>query len=122
MKNIIKNILRKLNLEIVSTGRLDALESSELLAGKLITLIATEKNIKAPSKSQIFQDLFVLLSTGFKQHGYFVEFGATNGVDLSNTYLLEKHFQWNGILAEPSKAWHQKLKENRSCSLEFDCV
>jgi FkbM family methyltransferase len=52
-----------------------------------------------------------------------VEFGATNGVDLSNTYLLETKFGWTGILAEPAKVWHDALKANRGdCHIDFDCV
>jgi FkbM family methyltransferase len=74
------------------------------------------------SKSQIRQDLFVLSELDFKKNGYFVEFGATNGVDLSNTYLLEKEFHWEGILAEPAKCWHADLLKNRKCNIEFDCV
>ena len=35
----------------------------------------------AKTDSQLRQDLFVLSETGFKRRGYFVEFGATNGVD-----------------------------------------
>lgn len=74
------------------------------------------------SKAQLRQDLFALTANNFKLSGFFVEFGATNGVDLSNTYLLEKEFQWSGILAEPAKIWHRDLKRNRSCNIEFNCV
>jgi hypothetical protein len=72
--------------------------------------------------SQIGQDLFALYSLNWKRDGYFVEFGATNGVDLSNTYLLEKNFGWKGILAEPAKVWHEDLSVNRTASIDFDCV
>ena len=74
------------------------------------------------SKSQLRQDLFVLSELGFKQNGFFVEFGATNGVKLSNTHLMETKFNWNGILAEPAKLWHSSLKRNRSVAIETDCV
>ncbi len=74
------------------------------------------------SKSQLHQDLFVLCHLGFKKNGFFVEFGATNGLDLSNSYLMEKEFGWNGILAEPGTCWHKELKNNRTCNLETDCV
>lgn len=74
------------------------------------------------SKAQLFQDLFVLSELGFKSNGYFVEFGATNGIDLSNTYLLESKFDWTGILAEPAKRWHADLNKNRNVNIEMRCV
>jgi FkbM family methyltransferase len=74
------------------------------------------------SQSQYHQDLFVLSELGFKRDGFFVEFGATNGFELSNSYLLEKSFGWNGILAEPAKVWHAELTKNRTCNIEKDCV
>ena len=74
------------------------------------------------SHSQIGQDLVALATSNFKNSGFFVEFGATNGKDLSNTYLLEKEFGWTGILVEPAIFWQSKLRENRSCILDFRCV
>jgi FkbM family methyltransferase len=74
------------------------------------------------SKAQLFQDLYVLHHLQEKIGGYFVEFGATNGVDLSNTYQLEKRFQWRGILAEPARCWREALNSNRSCVIDNRCV
>lgn len=74
------------------------------------------------SKAQIFQDLFVLFMTNEKQGGFFVEFGATNGVTLSNSWLLEKSYGWNGILAEPARCWHAELLTNRACEIDTSCV
>ena len=65
------------------------------------------------STSQLFQDLFVLFILNQKSNGTFLEFGATNGVGLSNSFMLEKEFGWTGVLAEPSPQWHTKLFENR---------
>jgi len=73
-------------------------------------------------RSQIGQDLFALYESKSKRKGFFVEFGATNGIDLSNTYLLEKSFGWEGILAEPAKVWHEALRRNRSAEIETKCV
>ncbi|MGA9061268.1 MAG: FkbM family methyltransferase, partial [Terracidiphilus sp.] len=74
------------------------------------------------SRSQLGQDLFVLSELNLIRNGFFVEFGATNGVFLSNTYLLEKDFGWTGILAEPAKRWHKDLRSNRTCHIDTDCV
>lgn len=74
------------------------------------------------AKAQIFQDLFALFMTNERTGGYFVEFGATNGVTFSNSYLLEKSFAWDGILAEPARCWHDELRVNRNCKIETNCV
>jgi FkbM family methyltransferase len=76
----------------------------------------------AESRAQLFQDLFVLFSLGQKREGFFVEFGATDGVELSNTLLLERSHQWKGILAEPAKCWHKDLMANRHCVIDTRCV
>jgi FkbM family methyltransferase len=77
---------------------------------------------KALSKSQINQDLFVLSELNFKKNGFFVEFGATDGISFSNSFLLEKEFKWKGILAEPGKCWHDQLIRNREVFIEKDCL
>ena len=69
--------------------------------------------LKAKSYSQINQDLFVLKELEYKKNGFFVEFGATNGLDLSNSFLLESEFSWKGILAEPGRVWINDLRKNR---------
>ena len=78
--------------------------------------------LQRKSTSQFLQDFFVLQQTNFKSNGYFVEFGATNGVRWSNTHLLEKEFQWQGIIAEPARCWHGEILKNRSCNIDFRCV
>jgi FkbM family methyltransferase len=71
---------------------------------------------------QQFQDILAYFVSP-KSNGFFVEFGATDGCFLSNTYFLEKQYSWNGILAEPAKSWAKQLKANRgTCSLDFRCV
>lgn len=70
------------------------------------------------SSAEYFQDLWVLMELGFKQGGFFVEFGATNGVDASNTYLLERKFQWRGILVEPNFVFQEALRGNRNSIID----
>ena len=74
------------------------------------------------SKSQLWQDLFVASMTGFKREGYFVEFGATDGILLSNTHMLEKRLNWHGILSEPGVSWQKELSKNRSCIIDNDLI
>ena len=75
------------------------------------------KNMKF-SKSQIYQDLFILYFTKNKQNGTFIEIGGGNGVDLSNTYLLEKKYNWKGIICEPEKKSQKHILNNRNAKLE----
>ncbi len=56
---------------------------NEIPEGKLVKLASLIEK----SKSQMKQDLFVLAELDFKRDGFFVEFGATNGIDLSNSFL-----------------------------------
>jgi FkbM family methyltransferase len=74
------------------------------------------------SKSQYSQDLFVLKQTDYKTGGFFVEFGACDGIAGSNTYILENKFEWNGILAEPCRKWWSSLQKNRRSNVDFRCV
>ena len=74
------------------------------------------------SRSQLGQDVFALSFVGPQKSGFFVEFGATNGKTLSNTFLLEKHFGWTGILCEPGRAWLPELQKNRTAKIDIRCV
>ncbi|MBT6392519.1 MAG: FkbM family methyltransferase [Nitrosomonadales bacterium] len=72
--------------------------------------------------SQHGQEYLVLMLLGNIKSGYFVEFGAIDGITNSNSYYFEKILGWNGILAEPAKRWHENLKYNRAVHIETDCV
>lgn len=74
------------------------------------------------SHSQILQDLWVLYMLKEKEAGYFVEFGACDGLNMSNTLLLEERYNWNGILAEPNPIWHEQLKRNRRAHISTKCI
>jgi FkbM family methyltransferase len=78
------------------------------------------------SRAQLQQDLVAqwnLSSNEMKRESpFFVEFGATDGITLSNTYLLEKEFGWDGLVCEPGIRWQNKLSRNRSCKIDQRCV
>ena len=66
--------------------------------------------------SQLYQDVFASFIIGEKFEKTYLEFGATDGLNLSNSYLLENSFNWKGVLSEPSPQWHEALIENRKNS------
>ena len=51
-----------------------------------------------------------------------MEFGACDGIRFSNTYILEKAFGWEGILAEPGRNWSSQLAKNRQAHIDLRCV
>jgi len=69
------------------------------------------------SRSQWLQDLWVMYETGGKRDGFFVEFGAADGLVSSNTLMLEKELNWRGVLCEPVPAAYDELVENRPDSV-----
>ena len=69
------------------------------------------------SYSQLGQDVDVIEFYKYKKNGYFVDIGAYDGVDLSNTYVLETNFSWKGICVEPMPSEFSKLVLNRSKSI-----
>lgn len=69
------------------------------------------------SYSQIGQDISVIKYYNNKKNGYYVDVGAYDGVQFSNTYLLEKNYNWKGICVEPSPVTFPKLKECRKNSI-----
>lgn len=50
---------------------------------------------------------------GAQRGGYFVESGANDGVWQSNTYFLEQHRGWSGLLIEPIPELFERCKKNR---------
>jgi FkbM family methyltransferase len=103
-----------------STMQMDQLSkmAREINSDALISYLA---RYLSESKAQLLQDLIVGFLNEDNIDGYFCEFGAADGVSLSNSFFLEK-MGWEGILAEPSKRWHEQLAANRSCKISHECV
>jgi FkbM family methyltransferase len=74
----------------------------------------------ANSYSQIGQDIEVLKFYNNKKNGFFIEIGASDGIELSNTYLLETKYEWKGICVEPIPNKYKLLYINRPNSLCYD--
>ena len=68
--------------------------------------------------SQYGQDKAVLDILKFKTSGFFVDIGAHDGKELSNTYFMEKNLDWSGICVEPNPSVVNDLRNNRNCIIE----
>lgn len=124
-----KAILGRMGLSVLKAAQLEQLleASRSQFDLKFVRSFATDKahdiiDLFPASKAQLRQDVFALLALQMKKGGYFVEFGATDGVTLSNTFLLEKQFGWTGILAEPARVWRERLCNARECAISLECV
>ena len=122
-------ILRAFHLRLIRHSSYNTLVERSARQNDLVLLelsppehLAAALEILRTTTSQLRQELFVLATLNFKRNGFFVEFGATDGVTLSNTNLLEKSYGWSGILAEPARRWHAALQRNRHCNIETRCV
>jgi FkbM family methyltransferase len=56
-----------------------------------------------------------------KEHGYFVEIGACDGINESQCYIFEKQLNWDGICVEPQKSYRYDLTKNRKC-VSFNAI
>lgn len=52
-------------------------------------------------QSQFGQDIWIINKYQFKKNGYYIDIGANNGKQLSNTYLLDTEYEWNGVCIDP---------------------
>jgi len=129
LKRAIQDLLGRFNLRLVNREYLEHLISTQISDTDLARLaLLPSRHLPQlvrtlpHSKAEFRQDLFVLSQLGFKRGGFFVDFGATDGIGGSNTYLLERSFGWTGILAEPARSWHAALARNRSSHIDTRCV
>ena len=65
---------------------------------------------------QIAQDLYVLKCTNYKYNGTFLEIGSNDPIKINNTYLLEKNYNWSGIMIEYDNSFSDLYKKYRPLS------
>jgi hypothetical protein len=124
-------LLAFLNLGIMSHTKVARLKQSARAQQKLDLLVrlnginSSDLIRSLPViHSQLGQDLLVLALLKFKTNGFFVEFGAADGVTHSNTFFLARSYSWKGILAEPASCYAESLiRERRGDSvIDTRCV
>jgi len=106
-------------LETTASEQSEAKPSSEI-GWKTIDVFYGKHNHPPenfPWYSQCRQDEIVAGLLGNKTQGYFIDLAANHASRLSNTYALERHFQWNGLCIEPNPQYWLGYMQHRSCRL-----
>ena len=65
---------------------------------------------------QAHQDAFVLHCLKHKRNGTFVEIGSNHYQNINNTYLLEKSYNWRGIMVEYNSSFLPGYTQHRNRS------
>lgn len=129
-KRVTKNIFDRFNISLVQQDAFEIINDKARAIDRLAILdllgdaeLRWGIDLVRQSPSQLGQDIMALKHLEWKREGFFVEFGATNGRTLSNSWLLEKQFGWSGILAEPGRMWRTALADSgRTAAIDFSCV
>ena len=68
---------------------------------------------------QAKQDKFVLNVLKNKKKGFFLEIGSNHPIKINNSYILEKNYEWNGIMVEYENKWLNDYKKFRPNSIHI---
>jgi FkbM family methyltransferase len=118
-----RRLVRALDPDEVFFSRLHLLQECDVAHWSLRERFAAFVCERFPAgRAQFFQDLWVLFELRERRCGYFVDFGALDGVLRSNTWLLERAYGWTGIVAEPNPAQHEALRSSRTARMDPRCV
>ena len=70
-------------------------------------------------QGQAQQDKFVLNILKEKKNGYFLEIGSNDPININNSYLLEKQYDWKGIMIEYNESFLNSYKIHRTNSIHI---
>ena len=123
-----QTVLRQVGLGVVARGSLERLESSASRLAKLEQYIRVTQALGrefswkeySESSSQINQDIVANWVSEHQEsqsvsdrQKVFVEIGAADGVENSNSCWLEGSKGWRGLLVEPNPLYSNTLRLNR---------
>jgi hypothetical protein len=69
--------------------------------------------------SQAGQDKFVLNCLKYKRNGFFLEIGSGDPIIHNNTCILEKHYNWKGLMIESNSQYLGPYKKERQNSFHI---
>jgi FkbM family methyltransferase len=79
------------------------------------------EQVAANFRAQFGEDRLLAEYFGKKSQGFFVEVGAYNGVDFSNSYYFEQ-LGWHGVLVEPDPEMSERCRQSRKHSQVVECA
>lgn len=81
------------------------------------------KKVFENSQSQAFQESWVLNVLQEKRNGTYLKIGRFDGQIISNTSILESHYNWNGFALEiDSKRTRKYNKSRRNICIKVDAT
>jgi len=85
---------------------------------KDLCLVQLDNRLRLPARlpSEDGEEIILYNFFGRKNTGFYVEIGAYNGVELSNTYFFEA-LGWDGILIEPDPGLFEQCRLSRPNSI-----
>ncbi|CAD7955145.1 unnamed protein product [Amoebophrya sp. A120] len=78
---------------------------------------STSSRMNKTTYSQFGQDWLVQTLLNCKQNGFFIELGSHDATLLSNSFLLEKNFHWQGLCLEADPQYLNGYKHRKRCKL-----
>jgi len=102
---------------VVDRIALHAADSSDFasLPARDLGVPAGELTLGSNSRSQISQEEWVLRMLKFSRAGFFLEVGGHDGIENSNSLLLETEFEWRGLIVEANPRWYVEVCRSRRC-------
>lgn len=99
------------------------LQQQQLIELKKAITLKEIESLRLPAKmpSQHGEDVLLGQFFDFKASGFFVEVGAFDGVELSNSYFFEA-LGWEGILIEPNPNYFKQYAEKRPYSRHINAA
>lgn len=122
MKQRIRNLLVKI-ISILYEGfapmheRLDR-RNKQLLEEHLKYTYGDQKG----QVNFLINNVFNYEKFGLKRNGFFVDLACADGFTINNTYFLERHLGWTGLLFEPNPNYRGSILARRTSPLVTECV
>lgn len=122
MMNIRRKILKKIRNAIRSSIIPESLALNETNAVLLNNHVNLTYGDQKGQVSYLVNCIFNYQNNGLPKAGYFVDLACADGVEINNTYFLEKYLGWDGLLFEPNPGYKENIDKNRNSKLITKCV